>query len=79
MKIVVTVRPRSKTERVVRTDDTHFSVWVKEPPVDDRANEAAVAALAKHLSIPRRQVRLIYGNASRLKIFEIPPLAAFER
>ena len=71
MKIFVKVKPRSKTERMEKLDKTHYVVSVKEPPVDNKANEAVVAALAKYFSIPRRQVQLVSGHTSRHKSFNI--------
>jgi uncharacterized protein YggU (UPF0235/DUF167 family) len=41
------------------------------PPVDGKANEAAVSFLAEALEIPRSQVRVLSGLKSRLKRIEL--------
>jgi uncharacterized protein (TIGR00251 family) len=71
MKIYVKVKPKAKTERFAQTDETHFSVSVKEPPVEGRANEAVVKALAAHFGVSRSRIALISGGTAREKAFEI--------
>lgn len=71
MKIFVNVKPRSHFERIEEEDKQHYTIRVKQPPIDDKANEAVVMLLAKHLSVPRNHVRLISGRSSRHKVFEI--------
>jgi uncharacterized protein len=45
-----------------------WKVRVSEPPEDGRANEAVVRLLAKTLNVPRRDVEVVSGHASREKI-----------
>jgi uncharacterized protein YggU (UPF0235/DUF167 family) len=83
MKIVVKAKPRAREEKVEQltqptlafTADTSapvvYKVSVKESPVNGRANDAIIRALAKHFDIPPACVRLISGQTSRQKIFEI--------
>ncbi len=71
MKIYVKVKPKAKTERFAQTDETHFSVSVKEPPVEGRANEAVIRALAVHLGISRSRIALVSGATVREKVFEV--------
>jgi uncharacterized protein YggU (UPF0235/DUF167 family) len=71
MKIFVSVKARSKIERVQQQDQHHYTVCVKEPPVDNKANEAVVAALAEHFAISKSRIRLVSGHTSRQKIFEV--------
>jgi uncharacterized protein len=49
----------------------HGDAWkvrVAEPPEDGRANEAVLRLLAEMLDVPRAQVALVSGHASRDKI-----------
>ena len=83
MRILVKAKPRSKVEKVERvgqptldlggkkTELVVYKVSVKEPPVDGRANEAVVKALAKYFDVAISNVRLVSGETSRQKIFEI--------
>lgn len=72
MKIFVRAKPGAKTEKVEKTDETHFTVSVTEPPREGKANAAIIAALAAHLHIPKWQISVIAGHTSRDKIVEIP-------
>lgn len=46
-------------------------IHVTAPAVDGRATQAALAALADALGVPRREVRLVAGAASRTKVVEV--------
>ena len=46
-------------------------VRVNAPPVDGKANEAVVEALAKAFGVRRSAVALVNGSTSRLKTFDI--------
>ena len=85
MKINVKAKPAAREERVdpptlelwqARKDsnpdgDNSITVWVKEPPVQGRANAAIARALAEYFEVSNSQVRLVSGFSSRQKVFEI--------
>lgn len=71
MRIFVKGKPGAKEERVERISENNFVVAVKEPAKEGRANWAIERALAKHFKVPVSQVRIISGQASRQKVFEI--------
>lgn len=71
MKIFVKVRPGAKEERVKKIDDNHFSVAVKEPPKEGRANAATAKAIGRYFEVPPSRVKIISGHASREKIVEV--------
>lgn len=71
MKIFVKAKPNSKEEKIERTDDAHFTVAVKEPPKEGKANAAIAKLLAGRFKVPVSQVRLVSGFSSKNKIFEI--------
>ena len=71
MKIFVKARPNAKDELVKKIDDCNFEVFVKEPPVQGRANAAIIKALAEYFSVSQSKVRMTSGFASRNKTFEI--------
>ena len=70
-RVFVKAKPRSKEERVEKIDDTHFVVFVKEPPVQGRANRAIIKALAAYFNVPAWRVSIVSGHTSRQKILEI--------
>lgn len=70
--VQVKVKPGSRGgDRVAEGDDGVLTLWVRERAVDGRATEAAAALLASHLGVPRRDVTLVSGAASRLKRFRV--------
>ena len=71
MRIFVKEKPNAKETIVRRIDETHFEVSVKEPPVQGRANEAIVGALAGYFNISLSQIQMVSGWSSRNKIFDV--------
>lgn len=72
MKIFVKAKVNAKREGVEQTGKAHFTVAVKEPPKEGKANKAVSRALARHFGIAPSRVELRSGSASRKKIFEFP-------
>lgn len=52
--------------------DGALVVRVAERPVDGRATEAALVALADAVGVKRREVALVTGASSRTKVVEVP-------
>ena len=71
VKIFVKVKPNSKTEGIKETGPAHFEVRVKTPPVEGKANAAAINALARHLGVPKSHIKILAGAKSKQKVFEI--------
>lgn len=71
MKVSVRAKPGAREERVEKIDESNFTVSVKEPPIQGRANAAIVKALANYFGVSGYQVKLVSGFSSRQKIFEI--------
>jgi uncharacterized protein YggU (UPF0235/DUF167 family) len=74
MKILVFAKPGAKRATVKKLEDlvpgfdAAFSVAVKEPAEDGRANHAIEAALAEHFNIPVSLVRIVAGQTARRKV-----------
>jgi uncharacterized protein YggU (UPF0235/DUF167 family) len=78
MKIQVKVKPGAKHDRVlvpeprlIKEEEEWYVVETKERPVEGRATEAVAKLLAEHFGVSRRQVRLVLGSTSKMKVFEI--------
>jgi len=71
MKIFVKAKPNAREEKLVKVDETHFVVAVKEPPIKGKANAAIARALAEYFGVPPSFVSLVSGFTSREKVFEI--------
>jgi len=56
----------SRTEQMGVHDDC-LKLRVAAPPVDGRANDEVVRWLARHLGVPRAQLRIVAGESSRRK------------
>ena len=74
MEIFVKAKPSSKTEKVEKIDDAHYEVWVKEPPLQGRANFAIMKALARYFGVGMSAVALKSGATSKNKRFSIDGL-----
>jgi len=71
MKIFVIAKPKAKQEKVEQTDENHFIVWVKEPAIKNKANQAIVSALADFFNVPKSSVSIVSGLKSKQKVVEI--------
>lgn len=73
MRLHVRVTPRASRDAIEGFDDAGvLRVRVTAPPADGAANKAVTKLLASALGIPQRDVMLISGGSSRLKVFEVP-------
>jgi len=73
MRIRVRAKPRSKREGVRRLSPDLFEVRVAPPPEGGRANERIRELLAEFFKVPKSRVKLLKGETSREKLFEINP------
>jgi uncharacterized protein YggU (UPF0235/DUF167 family) len=77
MKILVFAKPGAKRALVKKMEDlvpgfdASFSVAVKEPAEDGRANRAIEKALAEYLKVPVSSVHIIAGHTARRKVIII--------
>jgi uncharacterized protein (TIGR00251 family) len=67
----VRIQPRASKNEVIRREDGGIKIRLTAPPVDGAANEALIRFLADALSVPKSQVEIIAGHASRDKIVRI--------
>jgi len=71
VRLDVRVQPRSARNQLVGEQNGCLKIKLTAPPVEGEANAALVNFLADHLGVPRRDVVLVKGEASRTKIIEI--------
>ncbi len=71
MKIKVRAKTRSKQESVEKISETEYLVRVNVPPVDGKANIRIIEVLAKYLQTAKSNIKLIKGEKSAVKVFEI--------
>ncbi len=71
MKLTVFIKPNSKQAPTIVKGEQFWTIFVKSPPIDGRANIETGELIAKELKVPKSNVKLIKGHKSRYKIFEI--------
>lgn len=78
MRISVHVKLHAREEKVEKTviqrltgPEEQYQVYVRELPVDGKANDAVLRVLAEYFRVPKSLVRIVAGHASREKIVEI--------
>ncbi len=74
MTVAVIAHPNSKRPRVEKDLLGELHVYVNEPPLEGRANNAVAHALSKYFEVKRSQVILVSGGKSKNKVFEISGL-----
>jgi len=71
MKISTIVHPNSKNPRVEKDLTEMLHVYVNAPPLEGKANKAAINSLSKFLKVKKSEIILIRGEKSKNKVFEI--------
>lgn len=71
VRFAVHVQPRASRTELAGLHGSALKVRVAAPPVDDAANLALIAFLAKCLGVAQRSVRIVAGKTSRTKVLEV--------
>ena len=71
MRVNVRVIPRAKRDRVEVQPDGTLRVHTTTAPTDGKATADVVKMLARHYGVPKTSIKLIRGETSRDKVFEI--------
>lgn len=71
MKLAVIVHPNSKNPRVDKDLLGTIHIYVSEPPLEGKANNAVIGVLSNYLKVKKYQVQLVSGQKSKHKVFEI--------
>ena len=67
MRIKVKIHPGSSQEKIVLVSDCEYEVWIKEKPIDGKANLALEKFLKKEIGF---RGKVVLGFTSRIKILE---------
>jgi uncharacterized protein YggU (UPF0235/DUF167 family) len=71
MQIAIIAHPNSKKPRIEEDLFKTVHVYVSEPPLKGKANNAVRVALADYFKVKKSAVMLMSGKKSKNKIFEI--------
>ena len=71
MLVKVRAKPRSKKEGMKELGENYLEVRVNAPPEKGKANERIIELLAKHFKVPKSSIKLVRGETSKEKLFEV--------
>lgn len=71
MKVNIIAHPNAKKPRIEKDLLGTIHVYVHEPPLEGKANNAIREALTKYFKVKKNSVLLISGEKSKNKLFEI--------
>ncbi len=71
MKIKVKVKPNAKKNEVKKIEEGFYEVRVTVVPEKGKANKKVIELLSKELKVPKSRIKLVRGETSKEKIFEI--------
>lgn len=67
IELELVVQPRASRSKLVGEHDGRLKVQIAAPPVDGEANAEVIAFFSGLFQVPKRQVELISGEASKRK------------
>jgi uncharacterized protein len=71
VKIAVKVKPNSKQQKIVESEDGTWVISLKSLPVDGKANQELIELLAKQFQVSKSQISIKSGLSSKNKLIEI--------
>lgn len=71
MKISIIAHPNSKKPRIEKDLLDTLHVYVNQPPLEGKANNAIRESLASYFKVKKNEVLLISGEKSKKKVFEV--------
>jgi hypothetical protein len=69
--IKVKVKPNAKKEEIKKLDENFYEIRVTVIPEKGKANEKVIEVLSKYFKTAKSNIKLLKGQTSREKIFEI--------
>lgn len=70
-RITVKAHPRAKRTAITGRFGEAYKLDLAAPPVDGKANEECIRFFAEFARVPRRNVTIVQGASSRVKVIEI--------
>ena len=64
-------QPGAKLTKVVGLHDGCLKISLQAPALENKANEMLLSWLSKQLRVPQKQIQLLSGQNSRIKLVEI--------
>ncbi len=70
MKLTVRVKPNSKKQDI-RIEEGIYIISLNSPPLDGKANEELIEALADYFNVSKSKIKIISGHKGKIKIVDI--------
>jgi uncharacterized protein (TIGR00251 family) len=72
IRITIKVKPNSRTSKLEAGEgDAPWTVWLKSPPIDGKANRELINMVTKHFGCKKANINIKHGLNSRSKVLEI--------
>lgn len=68
MKIKIKLHPSSSQEKINKINENEYEVWIKEKPIDNKANKYLEKFLKKEWG---KKIKIVSGFNSKKKIVEV--------
>mgnify|MGYP001773389844 CR=1 FL=1 len=69
--IKIKAKPNSKFNKVVQIDENTFEIYIKSPPIENKANEAIIDLLADYFKTSKNNILFLTGKKSKNKLLKI--------
>jgi uncharacterized protein (TIGR00251 family) len=70
-KVLVKVKPNSRSSELVQQSDGSWHARLKAPPVEGRANAELERLVAARFGVPKSRVSVKSGKSGRTKLVQI--------
>ena len=71
MKILVKVKPNSKTSEVLKVNEKEYIAKIKSSPKENKANIELLNLISDYFNVSNFQVRILRGLKSKTKLLEV--------
>ena len=71
MKLTITIKPNARENKIEKKDGTVWTIRIKAPAIENKANKELIYFLAKELDVPKSHITIIRGQTAKTKILEI--------
>lgn len=71
MKLLVQIKPNANKNELLAFLDNKLHIKIAAEPKDGKANKELIDFLSSSFEVPKSAIRLLNGDASRLKRIEI--------
>ncbi|XDD44777.1 DUF167 domain-containing protein (plasmid) [Leptospira sp. WS60.C2] len=72
MKFSVKVKTNQKTQELKFVSNQECIVRLKSLPIEGKANQELISLFSEHFKIPKKEIKIVSGEHSKIKWIEIP-------